>query len=111
MIHTWAILHKSTSQDLTAVASQRLAEVAEEFFTQAYGWKFRVCLVVGQLERDRPLTSSLVPPILRDNRGQHWIVLSQPLTQNQTTLLEGSSRRLSQATITFTSSYDPFNTF
>jgi hypothetical protein len=42
MIHTWAILHKSTSQDLTAVASQRLAEVAEEFFTQAYGWKFSV---------------------------------------------------------------------
>jgi hypothetical protein len=47
--------------------------------------KFRVCLVVGQLGRDRPLTSSLVPPILRDNRGQHRIVLSQPLTQNQTT--------------------------
>jgi hypothetical protein len=45
----------------------------------------KVCLVVGQLGRDRPLTSSLVPPILRDNRGQHRIVLPQPLTQNQTT--------------------------
>jgi hypothetical protein len=46
---------------------------------------FRVCLVAGQLGQDRPLASSLVPPILRDNRGQHWIVLSQSLTHNQTT--------------------------
>jgi hypothetical protein len=32
--------------------------------------QLRVCLVVGQLGRDRPLTSSLVPPILRDNSQQ-----------------------------------------
>jgi hypothetical protein len=29
----------------------------------------RVCLVAGQLGQGRPLASSLVPPILRDNRG------------------------------------------
>jgi hypothetical protein len=29
----------------------------------------KVCLVAGQLGQDRPLASSLVPPILRDNRG------------------------------------------
>jgi hypothetical protein len=49
------------------------------------GESLRVCLVAGQLGQGRPLTSSLVPPILRDNREQQWIVLSQPLTQTQTT--------------------------
>jgi hypothetical protein len=48
---------------------------------RGYPWSFMtivlgsnvswVCLIVGQLGRDRPLMSSLVPPILRDNRGQH----------------------------------------
>jgi hypothetical protein len=31
-----------------------------------------VCLVAGQLGQGHPLVSSLAPPILRDNRGQHW---------------------------------------
>jgi hypothetical protein len=34
--------------------------------------RLRVCLVVGQLGQGRPQAFSLVPPILRDNRGQHW---------------------------------------
>jgi hypothetical protein len=32
----------------------------------------KVCLVVGQSGQGHPLPSSLVPPILRDNWGQHW---------------------------------------
>jgi hypothetical protein len=35
-------------------------------------WKLAMCLVVGQPEQGRPLPSSLVPSILRDNWGQHW---------------------------------------
>jgi hypothetical protein len=31
-----------------------------------------VCLVAGQPGQGRPLTFPLVPPILRDNWGQHW---------------------------------------
>jgi hypothetical protein len=61
---------------------ERPAPAAHDTCLRVNTW---VCLVVGQLGRDRPLTSSLVPLILRDNREQHWIVLSQPLTQNQTT--------------------------
>jgi hypothetical protein len=36
------------------------------------GGDLRVCLVAGQAGHGRPLASSLVPPILRDNWGQHW---------------------------------------
>jgi hypothetical protein len=35
-----------------------------------------VCLVAGQPGQGRPLASPLVPLILRDNWGQHWIVPS-----------------------------------
>jgi hypothetical protein len=42
----------------------------------------------GQAGHGCPLVSSLVPPILRDDIE---IVLSQPLTLNQTTLFKGSS--------------------
>ncbi|CAO2147719.1 unnamed protein product [Urochloa humidicola] len=38
-LRTWAILQKPTSQDLVAVATQRLAQVVKEFFTQAHGWQ------------------------------------------------------------------------
>jgi hypothetical protein len=48
-----------------------------------------VRLVVGQPGQGRPLTFFLVYPILRDNWDNTGIVLSQPLTLNQTTLFEG----------------------
>ena len=38
-LRTWTVLQKLDSQALVAVATQQLARVAKDCFTQAYGWR------------------------------------------------------------------------
>jgi hypothetical protein len=49
----------------------------------------RVSLVAGQPGQGRPLVSSLVPPILRDNWGQHWDSLVLALDSEPNNLILG----------------------
>jgi hypothetical protein len=49
----------------------------------------RVSLVAGQPGQGRPLVSCLVPPILRDNWGQHWDSLVLALDSEPNNLILG----------------------
>jgi hypothetical protein len=76
--HTWESIKLRVDIQETVLSS---------FMSHEATQPLRVCLVAGQLGQGRSLVSSLVPPILRDNWGQHWDSLVPTLDSEPNNLI------------------------